>query len=97
MHLCLKVEPFQAWYYRIYSNFYILVILLQIDSTSGDEPKIVYEGFYEIENTSIFARSSIFDVGHYRWLCSPIRRLPPNSKVEYLIHIIRHIVIFLYL
>jgi hypothetical protein len=97
VHLCLEVEPFQAWYYRISSNFYTVVILLQIDLTSSDEPKTVYEGFYEIENTSIFAWFSIFDIGHYCWLCGPIRRFLPNSKVEYLIHIIRHIVDFLYL
>ncbi len=59
VHLCFKVEPPRAWYYRISSNSCMLVILLQVDFDFSDEPKIVYEGFYEIEYTSIFARSSI--------------------------------------
>jgi hypothetical protein len=49
-----------------------LVILLQVDLVSGDEPETVYEGCYEIKNTSIFAWSSIFNVGDYHWLCDPI-------------------------
>ncbi len=28
---------------------------MQVNPTSSDEPKIVCEGFYEIEDTSIFA------------------------------------------
>jgi hypothetical protein len=51
----LEIEPSRAWYYRISPNSRTLVILLQIDPASGDEPEIVYEGCYEIENTSIFA------------------------------------------
>jgi hypothetical protein len=73
------------------------MILLQVDLTSGDEPEIVCEGCYETKDTSIFAWSSILDVGHYRWLCSLIRRLPPNSKADYLIRTIRHILNFLQL
>jgi len=61
-----------------------LVILLQVDPVSGDEPEIVYEGCYETKDTSIFAWSSILDVGHYRWLHGSICQLPPNSKVDYL-------------
>ncbi len=49
------------------------MILLQIDPTSGDEPETVYEIYYEIEDTFIFAWFSIPSVGHYRLLCSPIR------------------------
>jgi hypothetical protein len=82
----LKVEPPRAWYYRISPNSRTLVILLQVDPASGDEPKIVCEGCYETENTSIFAWSLVPGVGHYRWLRGPIRRLPPNSKADYLIH-----------
>ncbi len=59
VHFRFKVEPFWTWYYHIYLNFWMLVILLQVDSDSSDEPKFVYEGFYEIEKTSIFAQSSI--------------------------------------
>jgi hypothetical protein len=43
-----------------------------VNFASGDEFEIVYEGFYETEDTSIFARSSILGVGHYLWLCGPI-------------------------
>jgi hypothetical protein len=39
----LEVEPPQAWYYWISLNFRSLVILLQVDFTSGDEPKTVYK------------------------------------------------------
>jgi hypothetical protein len=94
---CLEVDPPQAWYYRISPNFRTLVILLQVDPASSDEPKTVYESCYETEDTSIFAWSSILGIGHYRWLCGPIRRLPPNSKVDYLIHTIQHILYFLQL
>jgi hypothetical protein len=62
----LKIEPLQAWYYRISPNSRTLVILLQINFPSGDEPKTICEGCYETEDTSIFAWSSILGVGHYR-------------------------------
>jgi len=82
--LILKLIP----YYRISLNSHTLVFLLQVDLTSGDEPKIVCEGCYEIEDISIFAWSSIPNVAHYRSLRGPIRRLPPNSKADYLIRTI---------
>jgi hypothetical protein len=97
MRTRLEVDPPQAWYYHISPNSYTLVILLQVDPVSGDEPKIVYEGCYETKNTSIFTWSSIPGVGHYHWLRSSIRRLPPNSKVDYLVRTIQHILDFLYL
>jgi hypothetical protein len=93
----LEVEPLRAWYYRISPNSRTLVILLQVDPASGDEPKTVCEGCYETEDTSIFAWSSVPGIGHYRWLREPIRRLPPNSKVDYLVHTIRRILDFLQL
>jgi len=62
------------------------VILLQVDLTSGDEPETVCEGCYEIEDTSIFAWSSVPGIQHYRWLCGPISQLHPNSKADYLVH-----------
>jgi hypothetical protein len=49
------------------------VILLQVDLVSSDEPKIFYEGFYEIEDTFIFVWFLILEVGHYRWLRNPIQ------------------------
>jgi hypothetical protein len=55
----LEVEPLRAWYYRISPNFRTLVILLQVDPASGDEPETVCEGCYEIEDTSIFTWSSV--------------------------------------
>ncbi len=61
------------------------MILLQVDLASGDEPETVCEGCYETENTFIFAWSLVFGVGHYRWLGGSIRRLPPNSKADYLV------------
>jgi len=79
----LEVEPPRAWYYRISPNSRTLVIFLQVDPASSDKPETVYEGCYETKDTSIFARSSVPAVGHYRWLCGPIRQLPPNSKVDY--------------
>jgi hypothetical protein len=81
----LEVEPPRAWYYRISPNSRTLVILLQVDPASSDEPEIVYEGCYETEDTSILAWSSVPDVGHYRWLRGPIHRLPPNNKADYLV------------
>jgi hypothetical protein len=45
-----EIEPPQAWYYRIFSNFRTLVILFQVDRASGDEPEIVCEGCYETEH-----------------------------------------------
>jgi hypothetical protein len=59
----LEVDPPRAWYYRVSPNFRTLVILLQVNPAFGDEPKIVCEGYYEIKDTSIFAWSSILDIG----------------------------------
>jgi hypothetical protein len=75
----------------------MLIILLQVEPDSGDEPKTVCEGYYKTEDTSIFAWFSVMNVGHYRWLHSPIHRLPPNNKANYLVHTIRYIVNFLQL
>ncbi len=97
MRARLEVEPPQAWYYHISPNSRTLVILLQVDPASGDEPETVCEGCYETEDTSIFAWSSVPGVGHYRWLRGPIRRLPPNSKADYLVRTIRRILDFLQL
>ncbi len=95
MRPCLEVDSPRAWYYRISPNFLTLVILLQVDPASSDEPEIVYEGCYETEDTSIFAWSSIPGIGHYRRLHGPICRLPLNSKADYLARTIRHIPDFL--
>jgi hypothetical protein len=94
---CLEVEPPRAWYYRIPSNSHTLVILLQIDLASGDKPETICESCYETEDISIFARSSVPGIGHYRWLCGLICRLLPNSKADNLVHTIRRILDFLQL
>jgi hypothetical protein len=94
MRAHLEVEPSRAWYYRISPNFRTLVLLLQVDPASSDEPETFCEGCYEIEDTSIFDWSLVSGVGHYRWLCGLIRRLPPNSKADYLIHTIQCILDF---
>jgi hypothetical protein len=88
VHARLETNPLRAWYYRISPNSRTLMILLQVNPASDDEPEIVCECCYETKDTSIFAWSSIFDVGHYHWLRGPIYRLPPNSKVDYLVHTI---------
>jgi hypothetical protein len=93
----LEVEPPRAWYYRILPNSRTLVILLQVDPASSDELETVCEVCYETEDTSIFAWSSVPGVGHYRWLRSPICRLPPNSKADYVVRTIRRILDFLQL
>jgi hypothetical protein len=93
----LEVKPPRAWYYRIFPNSRTLVILLQVDPTFGDKPRTVCEGCYETEDTFIFAWSSVLGVGHYRWLRGPIRRLPPNSKADYLVRTIRCILDFMQL
>jgi len=93
----LKVDPLRTWYYRISPNSPTLVILLQVDPAFGDELEIVYESCYKTKDISIFAWSLNFDVGHYHWLCDLIRRLPPNSKINYLVHTIQHILDFLQL
>ncbi len=95
MRAHLEIEPPRAWYYCISSNFRTLVILLQIDLAFGDKLETVCEGCYEIEDTSIFTWSLIPGVGHYRWLRGPIRRLPPNSKADYLVCTIRRVLDFL--
>jgi hypothetical protein len=53
----------RTWYYRIFSNFHTLVILLQVDLVSSDEPETICEGCYETKYTSIFAWSSVRGVG----------------------------------
>jgi hypothetical protein len=97
VHVRLEIDPPQAWYYRISPNSHTLVILLQVDPASSDEPEILCEGCYETEDTSIFTRSSVLNVGHYCLLHDPIRRLPPNSKVDYVVRTIRRILYFLQL
>jgi hypothetical protein len=52
---CFEIDPLRAWYYRISPNSHTLVILLQVNPASSDEPEIVCEGYYETEDTSIFA------------------------------------------
>ncbi len=71
------------------------MILLQVNLASSDELETICEGCYETENTFIFAWSSVPNIGHYRWLHGPIRRLPPNSKTDYLVRNIRRILDFL--
>ncbi len=93
----LEVEPLRVWYYCISPNSRTLVILLQVDPASGDEPETVCEGCYDTQDTSIFAWFSVLGVSHYRWLRSPIRRLLPNSKADYLVRTIRRILDFLQL
>ncbi len=73
------------------------MVLLQVDFVFDDELEIVYEGFYEIEDTTIFAWSSILKVWHYHWLHILIRRVPPINKVGYLVRTIQHILVFLLL
>jgi len=92
-----EVDPPRTWYYHISLNSCTLVILLQVDPASSDEPETVCEGCYEIENTSIFAWSSIPSVRHYHWLHGPIHRLSLNSKANYLVCTIRRILNFLQL
>ncbi len=94
---CLEVEPPRAWYYHILLNSRTLVILLQIDPASGDEPETICEGCYKTKDTSIFAWSLVPGVGHYHWLCGPICQLFPNSKVDYLVRTIRRVLNFLQL
>jgi hypothetical protein len=73
------------------------MILLQVDPAFGNAPWTIYEGCYDTENTFIVAWSSILNVGHYRWLHSPIRQLPLNSKGDYLVRTIWRILNFLQL
>ncbi len=91
----LEVEPSQTWYYCNSPNSRTLVIVLQVDLTSVDEFETICEGCYEIEDTFIFAWSLVPDVRHYHWLRGLIRRLPFNSKADYLICTIRCILDFL--
>jgi hypothetical protein len=93
--VCLEVDPPWAWYYRISLNFRTVVNLLQVDHAFGDESETNCEGCYETEDTFIFTCSSIPDVGHYRLLHSSIYRLLPNSKADYVVRTIRHILDFL--
>jgi hypothetical protein len=60
VHPCFEVE---AWYHHIFPNSHTLVILLQIDLTFNDEPKIIYKGFYKTKDTSIFAWFLIPNIG----------------------------------
>ncbi len=69
------------------------MILLQIDPAYGDELETFCEGCYETK--VIFA--SIPSVGHYHWLHGPIHQLPLNSKANYLVRTIQHILDFLQL
>jgi hypothetical protein len=76
----LEIDPPRTWYYLICPNCHTLVILLQVNPASSDEPKTIYESCYETKNTSIFTWSSILGIGHYRWLRDPIHRLLLNTR-----------------
>ncbi len=91
----LEIDPLRAWYYHIFLNSCTLVVLLQVDLASSDEPKIVCESCYETEDTSIFGWFLILDVTHYYWLHCKIHRLFLNSKENYLVHTIQRILDFL--
>jgi hypothetical protein len=91
----LEVKSPQAWYYCIFLNLHTLMILLQVDPASNDEPETVCEGYYETENTSIFAWSLVPDVRHCHWLRNLIHRLLLNSKANYLVRTIQRILDFL--
>jgi hypothetical protein len=93
----LEAEPLRAWYYRIFPNSRTLVILLQVDPTSGDEPTTICVGCYKTKNISIFAWFLVPGIRHYHWLHGPIRRLPPNSKADYLVCTVWRILDFLQL
>ncbi len=97
MRAHIKVEPPQTWYYCISPNSCTLVILLQVNLVFSDELETICEGCYKTEDTFIFAWSSVPSVEYYCWLCGPIRRLPPNNNVNYLIHTIRSILNFVQL
>jgi hypothetical protein len=97
LHAYFEIEPFRTWYYRIFPNSHTLVILLQVHPAFSDEPKTICESCHEIEDISSFAWSLVPDVRHYRWLRSLIRRLPPNSKADYLVRTIQCILNFLQL
>jgi len=71
--------------------------LLQVDPAFGDERETICDGCYETKNTSIFTWFSILGVERYRWLHGSIRQLPPNSKANYLVRTIQHILDFLQL
>ncbi len=43
MRAHLEINPPRTWYYYISLNSHTLMILLQVDPTSGDELEIVYE------------------------------------------------------
>jgi hypothetical protein len=91
----LEIKPHQAWYYHIFLNFHTLVILLQVDPAFGDKPKTICENCYKTENTSIFEWSLVSGIKHYHCLRSLIRRLPLDSKANYLVYTIRRILDFL--
>jgi hypothetical protein len=97
VYVRFEVDPPQGWYYRTFPNFRTLMILLQVNLVSDDEHETVCEGYYEIEDTSIFTWFSIPGVGHYCWSHGQICWLPPSSKPDYLIRTIRRILNFLQL
>jgi hypothetical protein len=51
VRVCLEIDPPQAWCYCIFPNFRNIMILLQVNPISGDDPKIVCEGCYETKDT----------------------------------------------
>ncbi len=84
VHVHFEVESLRTWYYFISLNFRTLVILLQIDPTSGDELEIVCEACYKTEDTSIFTWFLVPDIGQYRWWRAPkpLGRLKLSLSME---------------
>jgi hypothetical protein len=50
----------------------ILVILLKVEFTVGDELETFYEINYKNDEILIFTLSWVFSESHYRWLCNSI-------------------------
>jgi hypothetical protein len=69
VHVCLEVEPTQTWYYCIFSNYCTLVILLQVDFASCDEPETICKCYYKIKN---FYFRMLFNF--WRWTISLVAR-----------------------
>ena len=72
-----------------------LVIVLEEEPPTNNQPTTLFEGHFKDRDALIFGWSREQGVGHYRWLRGPMNHLTQERQVEYIGRIIQRILNFL--
>jgi hypothetical protein len=77
------------------ANARSLVLVLEVKLVIDGEPKILYEGIYQGDETIVLVWSIESGLGHYQRLHGPLFQIPVDCKVELFTRNICHIMRFL--